>query len=437
MRCINVLEVPTGGRMFFDNREIDYRHMTRDRAGASELTTLRTSIGMVFQSYNLWPHRTVLENVTEAPIHVKRVPRHEAVDQAEHLLDGIGLADKRDTYPARLSGGQQQRVAIVRALAMEPRMMLFDEVTSALDPELVGEVPDLITDLARQDMTMLVVTHEMGFARQVSHRVVFLHRVKSRSRARRTSSSHRPDSPPPGNFSAGSCVTTVPGDRSLMVGDLYGYLLGFTAYAPGYASAFLIAVEVAAVTIAISWAYGLIAVLAKVSRHRILRFPAEFYIWFIRGTPQLVQVFIVYFGLPQAGLNLDPFVAAPWRLAWKRRLCRRNIPLRPAGDSKGTARIRASAGNEQRADLPPRHFPANDKDRRSGTHQRGDQHTEEHLIAVDDHNHGADAVHPGGSSLPPSDRFEFYIIVSILYLTSTTILTQLAKWYERRHALYL
>ena len=175
LRCINVLEVPTGGRMFFDNREIDYRHITRDRAGARELTALRTSIGMVFQSYNLWPHRTVLENVTEAPIHVKHLPRHEAVDQAEHLLDGIGLADKRDTYPARLSGGQQQRVAIVRALAMKPRMMLFDEVTSALDPELVGEVLDLITDLARQDMTMLVVTHEMGFARHVSHRVVFVH----------------------------------------------------------------------------------------------------------------------------------------------------------------------------------------------------------------------------------------------------------------------
>ena len=175
LRCINVLEIPTGGRMFFAGREIDYRRLTRNRAGARELAELRASIGMVFQNYNLWPHRTVLENVTEAPIHVKGVARAEAVSEAEALLESIGLLDKRNEYPARLSGGQQQRVAIVRALAMKPVMMLFDEVTSALDPELVGEVLDLMTELASRDMTMLVVTHEMGFARHVSHRVIFVH----------------------------------------------------------------------------------------------------------------------------------------------------------------------------------------------------------------------------------------------------------------------
>lgn len=175
LRCINVLEVPTSGRMFFGGREIDYLRMTQDRAGARELAELRASIGMVFQSYNLWPHRTVMENVTEAPVYVKGMSRPEAIDEAELLLESIGLSDKRDEYPARLSGGQQQRVAIVRALAMRPRIMLFDEVTSALDPELVGEVLDLMTELARKDMTMLVVTHEMGFARHVSHRVIFVH----------------------------------------------------------------------------------------------------------------------------------------------------------------------------------------------------------------------------------------------------------------------
>ena len=175
LRCVNVLEIPTSGRMYFGGREIDYLRLTQDRAGARELAELRASIGMVFQSYNLWPHRTVLENVTEAPIHVRGVARAEAVAEAEVLLESIGLSDKCDEFPARLSGGQQQRVAIVRALAMKPKIMLFDEVTSALDPELVGEVLDLMTELASKDMTMLVVTHEMGFARHVSHRVIFVH----------------------------------------------------------------------------------------------------------------------------------------------------------------------------------------------------------------------------------------------------------------------
>ncbi|MDT8266137.1 amino acid ABC transporter ATP-binding protein, partial [Roseomonas sp. DSM 102946] len=136
---------------------------------------LRTRIGMVFQSFNLWSHRTVLENLIEVPVHVQKRPRAECVAEAEALLARVGIADKRDHYPAHLSGGQQQRAAIARALAQRPEVMLFDEPTSALDPELVGEVLRVMRSLAEEGRTMLVVTHEMGFARDVSSRVVFLH----------------------------------------------------------------------------------------------------------------------------------------------------------------------------------------------------------------------------------------------------------------------
>ena len=170
MRCLNLLETPTSGEMFFDGAKIDYEH-----GGKRALRALRAEIGMVFQSYNLWPHMTVLENVTRAPKIVKGVEAGEARDVAESLLERIGLSDKRQAYPSQLSGGQQQRVAIARALAMRPKVMLFDEVTSALDPELVGEVLDLMAELAREGMTMMVVTHEVAFARDVSTRTVFIH----------------------------------------------------------------------------------------------------------------------------------------------------------------------------------------------------------------------------------------------------------------------
>lgn len=178
LRCINLLEVPDQGRIVVNGEEIVLK---RSRTGRLQPATwrqverVRTGLGMVFQSFNLWAHRTVLENVIEAPVHVMGVARREAIEKAEALLDRVGLYDKRDAYPAFLSGGQQQRAAIARALCVDPAVMLFDEPTSALDPELVGEVLKVIRDLAEEGRTMLLVTHEMRFARDVSSHVVFLH----------------------------------------------------------------------------------------------------------------------------------------------------------------------------------------------------------------------------------------------------------------------
>ncbi|MFK8253236.1 amino acid ABC transporter ATP-binding protein [Ancylobacter terrae] len=173
LRCINVMEMPSEGQLDFEDVHFDFAPGAGGQPSEAQLRALRARIGMVFQSYNLWPHMTVLENVIEAPVRVKGMPRAEAVAVAESLLERIGLAEKRGAYPSRLSGGQQQRVAIARALAMKPRLMLFDEVTSALDPELVGEVLSLMASLAQEGMTMLLVTHEIGFAREVSTRTVF------------------------------------------------------------------------------------------------------------------------------------------------------------------------------------------------------------------------------------------------------------------------
>jgi ABC-type histidine transport system ATPase subunit len=177
LRCINLLEVPDSGEVHVGGELI---RMTATRHGARpadrrQVDRIRTRLGMVFQSFNLWSHMTVLENVIEAPVHVLRCPRPEAVERAELLLAKVGIAEKRDHYPSHLSGGQQQRAAIARALAMEPQVMLFDEPTSALDPELVGEVLRVMRDLAEEGRTMLIVTHEVGFAREVSSRTVFLH----------------------------------------------------------------------------------------------------------------------------------------------------------------------------------------------------------------------------------------------------------------------
>lgn len=176
LRCINHLEKLDSGRIWVDGQLVGYRQAGHKlyELGEAAAAARRSSIGMVFQRFNLFPHMTALENVMEAPVQVKREPRAQARVRAHDLLARVGLAEKADVYPARLSGGQQQRVAIARALAMRPALMLFDEPTSALDPELVGEVLDVMRDLARDGMTMIVVTHEMGFAREVGDSLVFM-----------------------------------------------------------------------------------------------------------------------------------------------------------------------------------------------------------------------------------------------------------------------
>lgn len=176
LRCINHLEAIDGGRLWVDGDLIGYRQRGDKlyELSPAEVARQRADIGMVFQSFNLFPHMTVLENVIEAPTHVKRVKKSDAVKRAMELLDRVGLAHKAKVFPSHLSGGQQQRVAIARALAMDPKLMLFDEPTSALDPELVGEVLDVMKGLARSGMTMIVVTHEMGFAREVGDAVYFM-----------------------------------------------------------------------------------------------------------------------------------------------------------------------------------------------------------------------------------------------------------------------
>jgi ABC-type polar amino acid transport system ATPase subunit len=176
LRCINRLEEIDEGEIFVDGELITDTWEGGKRKPQSEVVIrrLRTEVGMVFQSFNLFPHMTVLENVTEAPIHVRGLSEKEATAKAHELLAKVGLSEKAYSYPSKLSGGQQQRVAIARSLAMEPKAMLFDEVTSALDPELIGEVLRVMKQLAQEGMTMLIVSHEMGFAREVADRVIFM-----------------------------------------------------------------------------------------------------------------------------------------------------------------------------------------------------------------------------------------------------------------------
>ncbi len=178
LRCINLLEIPDRGSITVGDETVRMKTNRRGRsvpADIQQVERIRTRLAMVFQQFNLWSHMTIMENIIEAPRHVLKVPRREALDRGETYLRKVGIADKADAYPAHLSGGQQQRAAIARALAMEPEVMLFDEPTSALDPELVGEVLQVMRDLAEEGRTMIVVTHEMGFAREVSSRVLFLH----------------------------------------------------------------------------------------------------------------------------------------------------------------------------------------------------------------------------------------------------------------------
>ncbi len=176
LRSLNLMEEPTGGSIVFDGVDITKKKVRNAEGKMVKLNIdeHRQKMGMVFQHFNLFPHMTILDNMTLAPIHVKHVDRAAAEEKALALLDRVGLKDRAGAYPIQLSGGQKQRVAIVRALAMEPEVMLFDEPTSALDPEMVGEVLDVMKELAREGMTMVVVTHEMGFAREVGNRVLFM-----------------------------------------------------------------------------------------------------------------------------------------------------------------------------------------------------------------------------------------------------------------------
>ena len=166
LRCLNLLEVPTGGSIHFENVDITDKRVNIDKH--------RQKMGMVFQQFNLFPHMTVLKNMTIGPMKLKGMSKAEAEEKAMKLLERVGLADRADAYPSQLSGGQKQRIAIVRALCMEPEVLLFDEPTSALDPEMVGEVLQVMKDLAKEKMTMVVVTHEMGFAKEVANRVIFI-----------------------------------------------------------------------------------------------------------------------------------------------------------------------------------------------------------------------------------------------------------------------
>ncbi|UDF32491.1 UNVERIFIED_ORG: ATP-binding cassette domain-containing protein (plasmid) [Roseateles sp. XES5] len=181
LRCLNLLEQPNDGRIVIDGEEIRMKK-TADGGTAPtdmpQVERIRSRVGMVFQSFNLWPHMTVLENIIEAPLHVLKEERQAVVEHAHALLKKVGLSDKHAQYPGQLSGGQQQRAAIARTLAMRPKLILLDEPTSALDPELVGEVLRVIRQLAEEGNTMILVTHEMQFAREVSHKILFLHQGK-------------------------------------------------------------------------------------------------------------------------------------------------------------------------------------------------------------------------------------------------------------------
>ncbi|CCQ75395.1 ABC transporter ATP-binding protein [Magnetospira sp. QH-2] len=205
LRCINYLEIPDKGQITIDGETIRTK---ADKVGLlrpcdqKQLARLRARIGFVFQSFNLWPHMTVLENIMEAPVQVARLSKAEARTRAEDLLERVGLAERRNHYPAHLSGGQQQRCAIARTLAMEPDVLLFDEPTSALDPELVSEVLGVMRGLAEEGRTMLIVTHEMGFAREVSNWTLFLHEGKIEEQGRPENVFNTPDSERVGQFMA-------------------------------------------------------------------------------------------------------------------------------------------------------------------------------------------------------------------------------------------
>ncbi|MEG0859841.1 MAG: ATP-binding cassette domain-containing protein [Pseudomonas sp.] len=207
LRCINLLEQPNAGQILVNGEQLQLRSCPRGGLRAADprqLQRLRARLSMVFQHFNLWSHMSALDNVMEAPVHVLGMSRKDAREKAEHYLAKVGVSHRRDAYPAHMSGGEQQRVAIARALAMEPEVMLFDEPTSALDPELVGEVLKVMQDLAQEGRTMVVVTHEMGFAREVSNQLLFLHQGIAEERGDPREVLARPQSERLQQFLAGS-----------------------------------------------------------------------------------------------------------------------------------------------------------------------------------------------------------------------------------------
>ncbi|MEW5543768.1 ABC transporter ATP-binding protein [Pseudomonas soli] len=207
LRCINLLEQPSAGQILVNGEQLKLRECARGGLRAADprqLQRLRARLSMVFQHFNLWAHMSALDNVMEAPVHVLGMNRKEAREKAEHYLAKVGVSHRRDAYPAHMSGGEQQRVAIARALAMEPEVMLFDEPTSALDPELVGDVLKVMQDLAQEGRTMVVVTHEMSFAREVSNQLLFLHQGLAEERGDPREVLARPQSERLRQFLAGS-----------------------------------------------------------------------------------------------------------------------------------------------------------------------------------------------------------------------------------------
>jgi His/Glu/Gln/Arg/opine family amino acid ABC transporter permease subunit len=247
LRCINRLSLPDKGQVWLEGEEITH--------SKSNINQLRTKIGFVFQDFNLFAHLNALKNVSIAPMKVKGMKKEEATKLAMEELERVGLGDKADAYPAQLSGGQQQRVSIARALAMSPKLILFDEPTSALDPELIGEVLEVMINLAKDGMTMLVVSHEMGFARSVADEVIFME---------------------------------------------HGVIVEH---------GLLITVEITVVCILVGIVLGLLLALGRVYGGRLLSIPCSIYIQFFRGTPLLIQLLTVYYGLPTWGITLSPIMS--------------------------------------------------------------------------------------------------------------------------------
>jgi octopine/nopaline transport system ATP-binding protein len=440
LRCLNVLEMPQAGRMRFEGFDFDFDENSRFRPTAADLRLLRARIGMVFQSYNLWPHMTVLENVIEAPIRVAGVPRREAIEKAEALLARIGLFEKRNAYPTRMSGGQQQRVAIVRALAMSPEVMLFDEVTSALDPELVGEVLSLMASLAEEGMTMLLVTHEIGFAREVGTRTLFFDQgVVAEDGPPREVLRDPEERPSPPVPQAGASRGHRPrcrdaGDRGGRGMSIATWWEGFQPYVAGFVEASEVVLALSICAIVVSWVCGLVAALGNGSSIRWLRYLSDLYVWFIRGTPTLIQIFIVYFGLPQFGLRPSPFVAGVLALgfnggAYVAEIVRSGLSAIPRGQTESAEALGMSRSLLMRRIILPQVFriilpPLTNE----AITMLKNTSLLSAITVIELTLYSQTII---ATTFRP---FEFYIATAFIYLAMTTAIAQIAAHFERKYA---